>query len=63
MGHPLSVQVLPWGEDIDSAEWVEYEQILIAGKDHAGVTRQCQSEKLVILWIATSRDGRYALDV
>ncbi len=59
---PLPVEVLARVEDVDSAKWMEYEQVLVAGEDEVGVASESEGEELVVLGVAAGGDGGYAFD-
>jgi len=58
----LPVEVLARVEDVDSAKWMEHEQVLVAGEDEVGVAGESEGEELVVLGVAAGGDGGYALD-
>ncbi len=58
----LAVEILAWGEDVDVAEGMQDEQVLIAGEDEVGVAGEREGEEFVVFGVAAGGDGCDAFD-
>ncbi len=41
-------------KDLDAPEWIQRQQVRVAGDDMRSLSTHCQFEELVVLWITAS---------